>query len=155
MVRYCSLVNLKGMVLLHCLLRLMQDLKSFNGSGQPSRRVGVMIYWMPSTMSVMTFYLTAVEPRIKVAVPCITAQNIYDIPGIEVLAPWHYARAVGDRPLLMMMSRHDPYYLVEDAQRLFRLIKSSTKDLQLYEVEGHQLPKEHIPDSIEWFKKYL
>ena len=115
-------------------------------------RIGATGY---SLGGMMTFYLTAVEPRIKVAFPCITAQNIYDIPGIEVLAPWHYVRAVGDRPLLMLMSGNDPFYLVEDAQRLFKLIKGSTKDLQFYDVEGHHLPEEHIPVSIEWFKKYL
>ena len=102
-----------------------------------------------------TFYLTAVEPRIKVAVPCITALNIYGSLIPDVLAPWHYARAVGDRPLLMLMSSNDPLYLVEDAQRLFKLIKGSTKDLLFYDVDGHWLPEEYIPDAIEWFKKYL
>ena len=103
----------------------------------------------------ITFYLTAVEPRIKAAVPCLTALNIYGSLAPDVLAPWQYVRAVGDRPLLMLMSGNDPFYLVEDAQRLFKLIKGSTKDLLFYDVEGHRLPEEHIPDAIAWFKKHL
>jgi len=103
----------------------------------------------------ITYYLTAVEPRIKVAIPCRVGLNMYDRLVPEILAPWHYVRAVGDRPLLMLMSGHDPFYLVEDAQRLFKLIKGSTKDLLFYDVDGHWLPEEYIPDAIAWFKKYL
>ena len=115
-------------------------------------RIGATGY---SLGGLMTFLLTAVEPRIKVAVPCVTPQKFFDMPGIEVLAPWHYAGAVGDRPFLMLMGRSDPNnYLVEDAQRLYEFIKGSQKELLFYE-SGHSLPMEHVPDSIEWFKKHL
>ena len=115
-------------------------------------RIGAIGY---SLGGMITFYLTAVEPRIKVAVPCITALNPYGSLVADVLAPWHYVRAVGDRPLLMLMSRNARSYLVEDAQNLFKLIKGSTKDLLFYDVEGHWLPEKHITDAIEWFRKYL
>lgn len=115
-------------------------------------RIGATGYSMGG---MITFYLTAVEPRIKVAVPCITGLNIYNRLVPEVLVPWHYVRAVDNRPLLMLMSSNDPLYLVEDAKNLFKLIKSSKKELLFYDVDGHWLPEEHVLDAIKWFKKYL
>jgi dienelactone hydrolase len=105
----------------------------------------------------MTFYLTAVDPRIKVSVAGITALNLYgaarQVP--EVLAPWHYARAIGERPMLLMMSRTDPFYSVRDAQHLYDLIAGRSKELRLYDCDGHCLPASEGPDVVAWFQRYL
>jgi len=103
----------------------------------------------------MTFYLTAVEPRIKASIPCTVALNIYGSLLPDVIAPWHYARGIGNRPVLMMMSRHDPFYTVEEAQQLFNLISGPTKELALYDVDGHYLSEDYVPKAVEWFQKYL
>jgi dienelactone hydrolase len=106
----------------------------------------------------MTFYLTAVDPRIKVSVPCITPLNLYgaarQVP--DVLAPWHYASATGQRPLLMMMSRTDPLYSVQEAQQMYELIAGPSRELRFYDCgEGHCLPPAHGSDVVAWFQRYL
>jgi dienelactone hydrolase len=105
----------------------------------------------------MTFYLTAVDPRIKVSIPCITALNIYgaarELP--DVLAPWQYARDMGRRPFLMLMSRTDPFYSVRDAQHLYELIAGPSKEIRFYDCDGHCLPAAYGPDVVAWFQRYL
>jgi len=105
----------------------------------------------------MTFYLTAVDPRIKVSVPCITALNIYgaarQLP--DVLAPWQYARDMGHRPFLMMMSRTDQFYSVREAQHLYELIAGPSKELRFYNCDGHCLPPAHGQDVVAWFQRHL
>lgn len=105
----------------------------------------------------MTFYLTAVDPRIKVSVPCITALNIYgaarELP--DVMAPWQYARDMGHRPVLLLMSRTDPFYSVPEAQHLYELIAGPSKAIRFYDCDGHCLPPAYAADVVAWFQRYL
>jgi fermentation-respiration switch protein FrsA (DUF1100 family) len=98
-----------------------------------------------------------VDPRIKASVPCITALNIYgaarELP--DVLAPWQYARDMGRRPFLMLMSRKDPFYSVAEAQHLYQLIAGPSKEIRFYDCDGHCLPPAHGPDVVAWFQRYL
>lgn len=120
-------------------------------------RIGAHGY---SLGGMMTTYLTAADPRIKASVPCVTALNIYgpaaarlQVP--DVLAPWQYARDMGHRPFLMMMSRTDPFYSVREAQRLYESIAGPSKEVRFYDCEGHCLPEGHAPDVVAWFQRHL
>lgn len=105
----------------------------------------------------MTIYLTAVDPRIKVSVPCITPLNIYgaarELP--DVLAPWQYTRDLGRRPVLMLMSRTDPFYSVPEAQHLYELVAGPSKAIRFYDCDGHCLPLAYGPAVVAWFQRYL
>lgn len=107
--------------------------------------------------AMMASYLTAVDSRVKVLVPCIIPLNLYgtarQVP--EVLAPWHYARAIGQRPVLLLMSRTDPFYSAQEAQHLYELIAGPSKELRFYDCDGHCLPPAYGPDVVAWFRKYL
>jgi len=115
-------------------------------------RIGALGY---SGGGMTAIYLTAVDRRVKVLIPCVTALNIYGSLVPEILALWHYVRAFGDRPVLFMMSRHDPFYSVEQTEQFFSLVKGSSKQLLFFDIDGHRLPPEHAPKAVEWFQKHL
>jgi predicted esterase len=111
-------------------------------------RIGIIGYSMGG---IMTFCLTGVEPRIKVSVACVTP------PFKDRFSPWapqNFARAVSGRPYLMLMGRKDQVYTEEQAQQLYELIESPTKELFFYD-SGHRLPPDHTKKALEWFQAYL
>lgn len=111
-------------------------------------QIGMIGYSMGG---MMTFYLTGVEPRIKVSVACVTP-TVKE--RLSATAPQNFAKAVGGRPFLMLMGQIDPFYTIEESQQLHDLIESSTKELVFYE-SGHRLPVEYTRKAIEWFQAYL
>jgi len=112
----------------------------------------------------MSFYLTAIEPRVKAAVPCLVGLNFYGVGTNKafpwtmpsVLSPWNFAKAIGDKPFHLMMSNSDPFYSKQDARNLFELVGGENKTLKFYDCEGnHCLPKEHANDLVAWIKEKL
>jgi dienelactone hydrolase len=125
-----------------------------------SDRIGVFGYSMGG---MMTFFLTGTESRIKVSVAAVAALMGSKSPTVAVpnaeylfaaLAPRNYAQAVNDRPFLMLMGKEDMYYTVDEAQQVFDLIDSQTKDLILYD-SGHYLPIDYADDVVKWFNDHL
>jgi cephalosporin-C deacetylase-like acetyl esterase len=126
------------------------------------KKVGVIGY---SIGGVMTFVLSAVEPRIKAAAACVTP-NLHrfkicrnqenkalkaQLMGIN---PYNSAGLIRDIPFLMLMGRFDSYCTVEEANQLYKLVGSSKKKIIFYN-RGHFLPINYVSDAVQWFKKYL
>ncbi|MEW6751805.1 MAG: hypothetical protein AB1505_12630 [Candidatus Latescibacterota bacterium] len=65
-----------------------------------------------------------------------------------------WARGIGARPFLMLAGRTDEFYSPEEAQQLFDLVPSPTKELQLYD-SGHMLPPEYAERAVAWFVTHL
>ena len=111
----------------------------------------------------MTFFLTGVEPRVKVSVAAATplmgkgspADNPnYSNYQLSAISPRNYARAIDNRPFLMLMGSKDIYYTGDEARQVFELIESQTKDIIFYE-SGHQLPGDYIEATVGWFQNHL
>lgn len=110
-------------------------------------RIGVIGYSFGGSM---TYNLTAVEPRIKVAVACVA-------PPYKEHTTWgafHFASHIGARPFLLLYARLDKPDRVEGAPELLDLIDSPTKELVWYD-SGHRLPPEYVNKAAEWFEEYL
>lgn len=125
-----------------------------------TNRIGVFGY---SLGGIMTFLLTGVESRIKVSVAAVTplmgkgspADNSkFDNYQLSAISPRNYARAINNRPFLMLMGKKDFYYTVDEAQQVFDLIDSQTKNIMLYD-SGHQLPVDYIETAVKWFQEHL
>jgi len=116
-------------------------------------RIGLIGY---SLGGIMTYALTAAEPRIKVAVDCVgpSFKPTSWPASLAPCAPYHLAKAIDIAPFLMLRANSDEYCTIEDAQELYELVKSSTKEIVFYD-SGHRLPKEYVSKAAEWFNKYL
>ncbi|MFC1726827.1 alpha/beta hydrolase family protein [candidate division KSB1 bacterium] len=112
-------------------------------------RIGVFGHSMGG---IMTFLLTGMENRIKVAVPCVGPPTypVMSYPTYLV----HYAARFKNQPVLMLMGKSDPTYTAEAAEHLYKNINSKTKDIIWFE-SGHSLPPEWSIEAVKWFKKYL
>ena len=116
-------------------------------------RIGVIGY---SLGGAMAYDLVVVEPRVKVAVDCVgPAFKSPDwSPSLASWAPYNFAQAIDNIPFLMLRAKSDEFCSVEDAQELFELIESPTKEIFFYD-SGHMLPSEYIYKAAEWFKRHL
>jgi dienelactone hydrolase len=107
-------------------------------------RVGVLGL---SLGGMITFYLGAIEPRLKAGVAGLTPAQI---PAM--LWPGHVAGH--ERiPLLMLMGRSDGFYTQPQAQRIFDLIPTQ-KELVWYDV-GHRLPEQYAGAAVAWYRRFL
>lgn len=99
----------------------------------------------------MAFILTAIEPRIKATVLCVTPRQ----PSLATypVVPANFVRGLGSQPILMLMGRCDPNYTVEQAQQFHDLIPGAQKELVFYDC-GHRLSPEYIPKTVKWFVKH-
>jgi dienelactone hydrolase len=97
------------------------------------------------------FYVTAMDARVKAAVACVTPTARVQPSAI---IPYNYAQGIDDRPFLMLMGKTDPFYTVNEAQQVFDLVDSGTKELVFYD-SGHMLPPESTTKAHEWFETHL
>ena len=96
-------------------------------------------------------YLTAVEPRIKLAVACVAPVSwSRDV----VLAPANYARGIGSRPFCMLVGRQDEMCNEDQARQLYRLIETPQTRLTVYDA-GHRLPATYVPDAVAFITAHL
>jgi dienelactone hydrolase len=103
---------------------------------------------------IMTFALSAMDPRIKASVAGVTPIEPMKETIAIPIAPQTFAGAIGTTPFLMLMGRTDGFYTVADAQRLFELIPSPRKDIVFFD-SGHRLPPEYATRAVEWLTTYL
>ena len=95
-----------------------------------AKRVGMLGYSMGGTQ---TFLLTAVEPRIKVAIACAVPA---DTEKLSLVAPQNYARGIAGRPFLMLMGQNDPLCSVEQARQLYAFIESPHTAIEFFGGTG-------------------
>lgn len=101
---------------------------------------------------IITFLLTAVDSRIRAAVPCVgpPAYSAMTYPTWLV----HYAARFRNQPVLMLYAKKDTTYTPEEAENLFRFINSETKEIIWFD-SGHSLPPEWSGRAVSWFKTHL
>jgi dienelactone hydrolase len=114
-------------------------------------RIGVLGLSMGG---MMTFALTSLDPRVRVAVAGVTPVGVMKGRESIPVAPQTFAGQIRDTPILLQMGRTDPFYTVEDARQLYSAIPSARKELVLYDA-GHQLPPEYAPKAVEWLRDHL
>jgi dienelactone hydrolase len=113
-----------------------------------SARIGIFGYSMGGTQ---TFLLTGVDSRIKAAVACAVPA---DRNPSSLIAPRHFAHAIGSRPFLLIAGRNDEMCPPEEAESVFQLIGGEAAKIAL--VEGtHKLRPEFVPQAVRWFKDHL
>jgi len=112
------------------------------------QRIGLLGYSMGGFHA---FALTAVEPRIKLAMGCVVPVSwSHDV----VLAPANYARGIGDRPFCMLMGRADKMCNETQARELYELIRGKNTKLLFYNA-GHRLPADYVRDAIAFIAARL
>jgi dienelactone hydrolase len=114
-------------------------------------RIGVLGLSMGG---MMTFALSSMDPRVRVAVAGVTPVGVMKGAESIPVAPQTFAGQIRDTPILVQMGRTDPFYTVEDAQQLYAAIPSARKELVFYDA-GHQLPPEYAPRAVEWLRTHL
>lgn len=100
----------------------------------------------------MTFILSAVEPRIKVSVASVTPilKGEYSAMSVHNFAP--YVRSSG---FLMLMGETDSSnYTPVEAQQVRKLLPGEEHELVFFD-SGHILPPEWTTTATEWMVKHL
>ena len=97
----------------------------------------------------MTFVLSAVDPRVHAAVAGLAPQH--KIP--DTLLPANYASHI-TIPFLMLMGTKDSWYTKSEAESTEAELQSQQKQLVWYET-GHRMPEEYAGAAVAWFRKYL
>jgi len=113
-----------------------------------SSRIGVFGYSMGGTQS---FLLTGVDARIKASVACAVPA---DRSPTSLIAPRHFAHAIGSRPLLLVAGRHDEMCPTEEAERVIHAIEGSQSKLAFFDGT-HKLRRDFVPDAVRWLKDHL
>jgi dienelactone hydrolase len=102
----------------------------------------------------MTLALSAVDARVKAAVPCVTpARPNERWTARAALSPYAFAPRV-TVPTLMLMGRTDELYGQADAESLLAAVGSTDKTLEWFDA-GHRLPPEYVPRAVGWLKAHL
>ena len=113
-------------------------------------RVGALGY---SLGGMMTFVLTGIDPRIKVAVTC-SSPPFQRNPLRAAVAPQNFAPAISGRPFLMLAGSRDGSDMVTQATALLGMITSDAKELRFFDSD-HQLPRAYANTAIQWFVRHL
>lgn len=115
-----------------------------------TNRVGLLGYSMGGMDS---FYLLAVEPRIKMAVAVVPP--LLSI-GYGPASPVDYSWGIGNRPFLMLMGRKDGKedYVGKLEASYHQYIEGPNTKLIWYD-KGHQLGEIYVPDALAWIKQHL
>lgn len=114
-----------------------------------TNRVGLVGYSMGGMDS---FYLLAVEPRIKMAVACVPP--LLSI-GYGPASPIDYSWGIGQTPFLMLMGRNDGLGVAARVEASYhKYIEGPNTKLTWYD-KGHRLGETYVPDALAWVKKYL
>jgi dienelactone hydrolase len=113
-----------------------------------STRIGAFGYSMGGTQTVL---LTALDSRIKAAVACAVPA---DRSPNSLIAPRHFAQAIGARPLLLVAGRKDEMCPPAEAEQLFRAIGSDRSKLSFFEGT-HRLRPDFVPAAVRWLKDHL
>lgn len=97
----------------------------------------------------VTFYLGAVEPRVRAGVAGLTPLKFI----ADVLSPQIYAPHL-QMPLLMLAGRSDAWYTQSQVEEAMGLLGSRAKEVIWYET-GHRVPEAYAGAAVAWFRKYL
>lgn len=127
-----------------------------------SKRIGI---FGGSVGGLVTYILTALDTRIKVAVAASTLPMhdfYFNYLGwdksakdqLAPVAPRNFAPSIKQAAFLQLNGKQDPYGTIEELQYLHDLIGSPTKKLILFD-SGHVLPPEFVPRAVEWFRQHL
>ena len=103
---------------------------------------------------VMSLALSAVDPRVRAAIPCVTPARLGERwTSRPSFSPYTFAPRVRV-PALMLMGRTDELYSQADAEALLAALGSAEKTLEWYDA-GHRLPPEYVPRAVGWLKAHL
>jgi dienelactone hydrolase len=112
-------------------------------------RVGLVGYSMGGMDS---FFLLAVEPRIKMAVACVPPLAS---EGYGATTPIDYTWGIGSRPFLMLMGRKDDMYDQTKVDASYRKYIEGPNTKLIWYDQGHKLTPVYVPDALDWVKRNL
>ncbi len=115
-------------------------------------RVGVLGY---SLGGMFTFYLSALDTRVRVGVACATPLQAPHGFGLGAsVAMENFAGAIDEVAFLMLMGRTDETFTTEQAETVFGLIESPAKRLEFFD-SGHRLPADYTDVAVAWIGQHL
>ncbi len=122
----------------------------------------------------LTFFTTALDPRVKAAVPAASVhsyydgirsadseQTLFDVLRLGVDAPDIAAFLIAPRPLFLIANTADIWplssteYTFAEASRFYRKIGSPDRlAMQVWE-KGHKYDQDQWPAAVAWFNRWL